>query len=206
MEKTITALNERWWYRVLKVSYLFFFVISILIANGILISDGVRKIDKDKTLIYCNGGDKRILTAKQSGVYLDGDDFSKGFDYKKFYEGDGNKYNINDILEACYDAISQDIFITQRTYEIVGFKDSPKEYDENYLNEQVDSMEKGYKSDAQKASYLDYSTRLFDIKLVYSYGEFLFGFILTNVSILAFFEIVRRAFYYIALGAIKPKK
>ncbi len=211
MEKTISALNTKMWYRFLKVIFLFVFIAVILIANGINISEGIGRIDKDKTLIYCNGGDKRVLTAKQAGVYFSNYEFIKGFDYKKFYDGYYNEYTIKDILQACYDKVpeynnDEDIYLMQRVYEIQGFKANPKKYDDDYLKEQFKIMTEGYKSKDQKISYLDYSIHLFDIKPVYTYKDFVLYFLIINFSILLIFEVLRRIFYYIVLGTIKPKK
>jgi hypothetical protein len=205
MEKTIKTLNERRWYRALKIIYFFLLITVILVANGSLIAEGIGKIDRNKTLIYCSEGDKRILTLKQAGIYFDSYAFWRGFNYKRFFENN-NKYTINDILEACYDKPSEDIFLTQRTYEIIGLKDSPKEYDKSYLDNQIGMMENGYKTDDQKASYLDYSVKLFDVKLVYFYSEFFLSFIIANILILTIFEAVRRVLYYVVLGTIKPNK
>lgn len=205
--KTISYLNSRAWYRFLKVAFIFMLLAVILIANGINISEGIGRIDKNKTLIYCNGGDKRVLTARQAGVYFSNYEFIKGFDYKKYFEG-YNEYDIKDILEACYDYnnLDSDIYLIQRIYEIRGSKDNPKKYDDDYLKEQIKIMTTGYKSKDQKISYLDYSIHLFDIKPIYSYKEFIMYFLIINISILLIFEVLRRVFYYIVLGAIKPKK
>lgn len=204
MEKIVKTLNEKKWYRGLKIIYFSLVIIVILIANGTLIVEGIGKIDREKTLIYCNGGEKRTLTLKQAGIYFDNYAFWKGFDYRRFFEND-NKYAINDILEACYDKSSEDVFLTQKTYEITGLKNNPKEYDKNYLDEQIGMLEKGYKTDEQKASYLDYSVKLFDIKPVYSYGEFILNFIIVNILILVIFEAIRRVFFYITLGKARSK-
>lgn len=210
-KKTISYLNSKAWYRFLKIVFIFIFIAVILIANGINISDGIGRIDKDKTLIYCNGGDKRVLTARQAGVYFSNYEFIKGFDYKKFYEGYYNEYTIKDILQACYDKVpeynnDEDIYLMQRVYEIQGFKANPKKFDEDYLKEQFKVMTEGYKSKDQKISYLDYSIHLFDIKPAYTYKDFVLYSLITNLSILLIFEVLRRVFYYIVLGTIKPKK
>lgn len=210
-KKTISYLNSKAWYRFLKVVFIFIFIAVILIANGINISEGIGRIDKDKTLIYCNGGDKRVLTARQAGVYFSNYEFIKGFDYKKFYEGYYNEYTIKDILQACYDKVpeynnDEDIYLMQRVYEIQGFKANPKKFDEAYLKEQFKVMTEGYKSKDQKISYLDYSIHLFDIKPAYTYKDFVLYSLITNLSILLIFEVLRRVFYYIVLGTIKPKK
>ncbi|MFA7050011.1 MAG: hypothetical protein WC164_02800 [Patescibacteria group bacterium] len=210
-KKTISYLNGKAWYRFLKVIFIFIFIAVILIANGINISEGIGRIDKDKTFIYCNGGDKRIITAKQAGVYFSNYEFIKGFDYKKFYGDYYNEYIIKDILKACYDKVpehnnDEDIYLMQRVYEIVGFKANPKKYDDNYLKEQFKIMTEGYKSKDQKISYLDYSIHLFDIKPAHTYKDFVLYFFITNFSILLIFEVLRRVFYYIVLGTIKPKE
>jgi len=210
-KKTISYLNSKTWYRFLKVVFIFIFIAVILIANGINISEGIGRIDKDKTLIYCNGGDKRVITARQAGVYFSNYEFIKGFDYKKFYEGYYNEYTIKDILRACYDKVpeynnDEDIYLMQRVYEIQGFKANPKKFNEDYLKEQFKVMTEGYKSKDQKISYLDYSIHLFDIKPAYTYKDFVLYSLITNFSILLFFEVLRRVFYYIVLGTIKPKK
>lgn len=210
-QKTIEYLNSRAWYRFLKVVFIFIFLAAILIVNGVNISEGIGRIDDDKTLIYCNGGDKRVLTAKQAGVHFSNYEFIKGFDYKKFYEGYYNEYDIENILEACYDKLpkynnKEDIYLMQRVYEITGFKASPKQYDEDYLKEQLKIIAEGYKSKDQKTSYLDYSVHLFDIKPVYTYKDFILYLFLANFSVLFIFEILRRVFYYIVLGSIKPQK
>ena len=210
-KKTISYLNSKAWYRFLKVVFIFIFIVVILIANGINISEGIGRIDKDKTLIYCNGGDKRILTVKQAGVSFSNYEFIKGFDYKKFYEGYYNEYIVKDILWACYDKVpeynnDEDIYLIQRVYEITGFKANPKKFDEDYLKEQFKIMAEGYKSKDQKISYLDYSIHLFDIKPAYTYKDFILYSFITNFSILLIFEVLRRFFYYIVLGTIKPKK
>ncbi|HNV62263.1 MAG TPA: hypothetical protein PKN54_04860 [Candidatus Cloacimonas acidaminovorans] len=210
-KKTISYLNGKAWYRFLKVIFIFIFIAVILIANGINISEGIGRIDKDKTLIYCNGGDKRVVTARQAGVHFSNYEFIKGFNYKKFYEDHYNEYDIRYILMACYDEVpeynnNEDIYLMQRVYEITGFKANPKKYDDNYLKEQFKIMTEGYKSKDQKISYLDYSIHLFDIKPVYNYKDFVLYSLIANFSILLTFEVLRRVFYYIALGTIKPKK
>jgi hypothetical protein len=208
---TISDLNKKVWYRLLKVIFISIFIIVIIIANISNIVEGAWRINEDKTLIYCNGEGKRVLTAKQAGVSFSNYEFIKGFDYKKFYEDDYNEYEIQNILQACYDSVPkhnnvEDVYLIQRMQEIMGFKNSPKKYDDDYLKEQFKIMTEGYKSRSQKISYLDYSVHLFDIKPVYSYREFILYSLLINFGVLLIFEILKRAFYYIVLGTIRPKK
>jgi len=224
-KKTISYLNSKAWYRFLKVVFIFIFLAIILIANRIHINYSIGQISQSKTFIYCNGGDKRVLTASQALVHFSNHEFINGFDYKNFYEDDNNEYRIKAILRACYDEVNNeayedvylvyddadgDIYAMQRAYEIAGFKANRKKFDEDYLKEQFEIMKESYKSNSQKRSYLDYSVHLFDIKPAYIYRttikDFILYFFIINFVILLIFEVLRRVFYYIVLGTIRPKK
>lgn len=166
-EKSLESLNEKAWYRLVKSVFLISFVGVLLIANAIgIMSIGIKNLNKEKTTIYCTSGDKKVLTLKQSGVYLYRSDFKNGFDYKK-YVASGSKYTIEDILKACYG-------------------------------------ESNVKSHMYFLNTLD--VQLFDIKPVYSYSEFINYFLIANLSIFGFFEVLRRIFYYVVLGKIVPKE
>lgn len=208
-ENSISYLNSKTWYRALKVFYIFIFIISVVGANIFAFEDGVKSINSNKTIIRCNGGEKKVFNAKDANITFDSSDFKNGFNYKNYFEG-YNSYNIEKILQYCYDDFSkqssQDIYIIQRVYEIVGLKNNKKDYDKEYLQKQVNEMSSGYKTDLQKSKYLDYSIHLFDIEPAFSYSEFIKNFLLSNLIIIILFEIFRRAFYYIVLGKIRPKK
>jgi hypothetical protein len=200
--KTIEFLNSKMWYRLLKVVYLIALVGVVLASNGVLVDEGVSRLDRDKTFIYCNGGEKR-LSAKQADVSLNGYDFSRGFNYKEYYNSYSNSFSITGILMACYNIPpTLDIFLTQRVAEIKGVGNNKREYDEKYFNEQIELMKKSPIS----KSYLDYSIELFNIEPVYSYSQFIKLFLVINLSILALFDFLRRVFYYVFLGTIKPSK
>lgn len=182
--KTLSHLNSKVWYRFIKVSYLFFFLIIILITNGLMIDDGIGKLDLDKSMIYCTQKDKRILTATQAGVLLSNIDFQNGFDYEKYFEKDYNENNIKNIFKACYDIdvdvkikngeslTSEEIFYARQKYNIKGVK----------------------------------IETLFDIKPVYTYTEFIKYFLIGNTIIILFFWLLRGTFYYIVLGKFRPEK
>jgi len=136
MEKNISYLNSKIWYRTLKVLFIFIFLLALVGFNAFVFSEiGFTNLDSNKTKIICNYKDKKTFTPKEKNIYLENDDFrSKVFDYKNFFEGYSNEYEIKDILENCYDTknISNlDVFAIQRTYEIVGTSDNKKDYDEN---------------------------------------------------------------------------
>jgi hypothetical protein len=211
MEKTTSHLNSKIWYRTIKVLFIFIFLISLVGFNAFVFSGiGFKNLDNNKTKIICNYKDKKNFTPKEKNIYLENYNFKNNtFDYKYFFEGYSNEYEIKDILENCYDTknISNlDVFAIQRTYEIAGTSVNKKDYDENYLKNEINKITTGYKTNSEKSSYLDYSIKLFTIDPAFTYSKFLTFFIVGNLSILLFFEIIRRVFYYIILGTIKPKK
>lgn len=207
--RTIGELNEKIWYRFIKVIYLCIFLLVIVIFNVVIFNDdvvGLKNINRNKTKIICNYKDKRTFTPNEKKIDLDMDDFKNGvFDYKNFFEGYYN-YKVSDILEACYDKDTGDIFATQRWYELkLNEKSEKNEGISGSEMQEVLSIEKTI-GNSQKAKFLDYSVQLFSIKPVFTYLTFFKYFILGNMGILIAFELFRRVFYYVILGKIIPQK
>ena len=207
-KKTISYLNSKIWYRFLKVVFCFSILVSVLIFNGLVImAVGIKKVDNDKTLIYCLYGDKKVFSPKQINITLSRYQLKDGFNYQNFFEG-YNDDEIKAILQKCYniDTRLMDIFAFQRIYEIKGNKEELSEVDKIYLKSEIKKIMEGFKTNKEKSRYLDYSVKLFDIKPVYSYTEFYKFFIIGNLIILLVFEVLRRVFYYIVLGTIRPSR
>jgi hypothetical protein len=214
-KKTLQYLNSKAWYRLLKVIFGLCVLLVLGIYNFIVINDGVKNIDNDKTAISCTYGDKQTLTPKQIGIELSNYELRDGFNYKNFFEG-YNDYAIKTIFKSCYTQSNDnvDIFAAQRVYEVVGNdnllikkEERPPLTDtqKKYLDETIPKIENSY-INSDKAKYLDYSIKLFDIKPSYTYNKFIKYFVIGNLLILLLFEVLRRAFYYIVLGSVKPKK
>ena len=214
-KKSISDLNNKAWYRLLKVFFGLCAVLVLGVFNFIIMSDGIKSVDNDKTLVSCAYGDKETFTPKQIGVELSNYQLKDGFDYKNFFEG-YNDYAIKAIFKNCYKQANDDIdvFAAQKVYEVWGNdrlmvkkEQRPPLTDSEikYLDEIIPKIESSY-INSDKAKYLDYSIKLFDIKPVYSYSKFIKYFVVGNILILFFFEAIRRTFYYIVLGSVKPKK
>ncbi len=213
--KIISELNNKAWYRFLKVIFVLCILLVITIFNWIIIREGVKSIDNNKTTISCTYGDKKILTPEQIALELSNYEFKDGFNYKNFFEG-YNDFAIKTIFKNCYQPTNDDVdvFAAQKVYEVWGNdrlaikKDERPpltETEKKYLDEVIPKIEKSY-INSDKAKYLDYSVKLFDIQPSYTYSKFIKYFVIGNLIILLFFEFLRRAFYYIVLGSIKPKK
>ncbi|MEK7452675.1 MAG: hypothetical protein AAB614_00390 [Patescibacteria group bacterium] len=213
-KESLQYLNSKAWYRLLKVIFGLCVLLVLVIYNFIIINYGVKNIDNDKTIISCTYGNKQTLTPNKIGIELSYYELRDSFNYKNFFEG-YNDYT-KTIFKSCYPQANDDIdiFAAQRVYEVVGNdnlmikkEQSPPLTDDQkkYLDETIPKIKKSY-TNSDKAKYLDYSIKLFDIKPSYTYTKFIKYFVLGNLLILFFFEVLRRAFYYIFLGNIKPKR
>ncbi len=214
-KKSLQYLNSKAWYRLLKVVFALCVLLVLGIYNFLVTSDGIKNIDNSKTVVSCTYGDKQTLTAKQIGIELSNYEFKHGFNYIDFFEG-YNDDTIKKIFKSCYPQTNNDvdIFAAQRVYEIMGDarlaikkeeRPALTDAEKKYLDETIPKIEKSYTNN-DKAKYLDYSIKLFDITPSYTYTKFTMYFIFGNLLILFFFEVLRRAFYYVLLGNIKPKQ
>jgi len=138
MEKTILYLNNKTWYRFIKVIYIF----SILIF---LVSFNVYN--------YTNSREGKM-----------------DFDKVKIQSAEGK------------------VSVKFETEQTVVFDSSPSQKD-------IEEVAKRLNLDITK--YFSYSLNK---------ADFIIFFLIGNLSILLLFEIIRRAFYYIVLGTIKPGK
>lgn len=218
---TISDLNAKAWYRLLKVCFVIAVIIVLGIYNILVFSNGVKQVDENKTAIKCGYGladNEATFSPKDIGITFESSDFVDGkLDYKAFFES-FNDYSIGAILKKCYPKSTGDIYDSQRQVELMsenGFITASGSLSDSISPEQMDAYQTGYNSYKQetkylfantKASYLDFSYKMFDVTPQFSYTEFLLLFILGNIGFLMGFEVIRRIFYYVVLGSFRPKK
>jgi len=180
MEKTISYLNSKIIYRLIKVFYIFSFLIAFVLFfcfSYYFLS----RIDLNNTYVQCN--DNRIINSDdliESKINVDfsinsNDDYKvraicEHPDYKRTEKSLKNR-NGEPFTETQLTYIRNQIGIT--TVDGVNYK-----------------LEPNYKFIANN----HVNTR--NILIV----------IATLAGIIIFFEIVKRTFYYIVLGSIRPKK
>jgi hypothetical protein len=212
--KTISELNSKVWHRFIKVVFILTFLIVLIGANVLYFAtEGVKKLNQGKTLIQCTYGAQESFSPKNTGIYLTKSDFINGiFDYKEFFEG-YNDYTIKNILKECYPKMNEgvDIFASQKVYEVWGDErlrnatGTLSETEREYLDEVLPKIENTYIT-SDKADYLDFSIKLFDIKPVFSFKNSILFFTLGNLGIILLFWIIRGIFYYIVFGSFRPQK
>jgi hypothetical protein len=138
------------------------------------------------------------------------------FDYKYYFTGH-NDDDIKKILNACYGDSDVNLQISvydqQKRVEIVNkygligkekTKEDLQKFNKDY-NEYKQKTENIY-TENEKAKYLDFSVHFFDINPVFTFTRFIEYLLIGNISILLFAELLRRTFYYIITGTLRPKK
>ena len=200
--KTLETLNEKVWYRFLKVIFVLAGLIVLGFYNLLIFSDGLTNVSETKTTIQCLHKDQKTFTAKQLNISFSNYDFPNGlFNYKNFYEG-YNDYKIKAILKGCYDKEVNDVYSMQKYYEL-NLQDKTTISRVEFTP--IQAMENTYLT-SEKIKYLDYSFKFFDIKPQFTHSRFIWHLLIGNLIIIVVLEILRRVFYYVILGSIRPKK
>lgn len=196
--KTIADLNGKWWYRLVKVIYIFLlFSWSIGTAIGVYFMLEP-EFDNENSYITCENGENYKL--EENGLYL-----------YSTYIGTYDKQKIQSLCKAPKE-------MTRAEYEEkygepapsfvdkirpVSFTPDTPEDNEGLTQEQL--LEMGAKPvDLEK-----YRLPRYELVSVYTERNWFatIGYMLLAVlGWLIFFEIVRRVFYYVVLGSLTPKK
>ena len=212
--KTIPYLNSKVWFRLVRVVYIVVFAVILAGYNSIIFSDGVKKLDYDKTIITCEKG--KNLSLRQIGLSFDTlEGFSNNtfdnYTYENFIKDHINL--AEDIASECNKQsdgfrplFSADQLQNPQSYSgsdltkgaPLSFQDKIKPVDNS---NGFDPSKLGYYPIIDLAKY-----RFFNIAPRYSYTKFIEYFIIGNLIIVFAFFLVRGTFYYIVLGNFRPQK
>lgn len=223
--KTINYLKSKVWYRILKVLFFLGLLLVLVIFNTTVFSLGVKQVDQNKTKIQC-GIQYYINTVPQGyrqfslndlglNLYF-GNGLGNGFNYKDFYNNPDNEFEVKTILSKCsgvYDLNNINLSLWQ------AFADIPKDNPTATNTSEVVAIYNSYIKDAENngetvddakntalGNLETYDSHQFDITPIFSYNNFLELFLIGNAVILILFEAIRRIFYYVVLGRIRPEK
>lgn len=209
--------QNKWWYRLLKVTYWVSAILILVSANTIIFSDGsLKNLDRNKTKIQCNidyyvnkepTGHKQVsLEEAGASLYLD---INEDFDYKEYYSDSFNEFSIKSILSKCSgvkDVDKIDISFWQAMADVQ--VDNPSVNSTDGAVEYYNSMIKNSNKDftlSQKMfdtlkSLTTYHSQQFVITPVYSYNSFLSLFLIENIVILFMFSLIKALFFYIVFN------
>jgi len=186
--KSIKELNQKAWYRLLKVIYLSFFLGIFIFSNWANIGISSQKVDQKDSIIDCKLNNKKILISNIENIEV------KSYFYDSEYLSDND---IEKILIYCY-GIDYTGYINDKNIEGTE-KDT---LIDSSSNSRIDSLSLRL---AKKLT--DFEKRdSFTIEYAHSYNDLVIYFLVINLSIILLFEAIKRIFYYVVLGKIRPDK
>lgn len=166
--KTISELNNKWWYRLIKVVYLTVFSLSFVgYPVAVFLSYGP-EYDNDKSYIKCANGKDFILS--KNGINL-----SSNY----MYSWDKDKAE-----NLCFDGVIK--------YESSGASSGLLK---EFLKPKVISI-------TNNSGKYELVSRYTSRNYFATIGLSLLSMAITILV----FELIRRVFYYVVLGSLKPKK
>lgn len=77
--KTITDLNAKWWYRLVKVAYLLFALLIVIVVVSVVVDAYDRTFNDNESYVSCNDGRKFFVD--KMGMY---GDYVSSYDDKSF--------------------------------------------------------------------------------------------------------------------------
>ena len=87
--KTLEELNQKVWYRLLKVIYVLFFLLIFCISILIIVDNGFAEIDTNNIKIVCLDGNKTTFLTKDIDISLSKQNFiGNKFDYDYYVKYD----------------------------------------------------------------------------------------------------------------------
>jgi hypothetical protein len=184
--KTVAELNKKWWYRLLKVIFVGFLVICALISIASIWEDSrpheVSDYRVDCVASYTNHA---TFYAHDAGVYPDlsitGTIYSTLSDYEKQIIKDKCDISQEEVSYSQQQALA---YIQQQDALGATQKEIQDGVDTNYRPYTITKA----------------------MKVEGSFGKVIGSSVLAIGIILIVGEIVRRIFYYIVLGSVRPKK
>lgn len=179
MPNIIKEYNGKVWYRLLKVAYLLCLITVLAWVNFSWITSDTTKINSNKSYIKCLQNSKIIKVT------------SKYFD-------DGV------IAKKCYGVDIPEKMIYASSLSTYSLKVTSQE---EVTRKEVLQKFENYKYSnglSETNTPLDLDRPLFMVNLVYSHWQGVVAIIIANGLILFLFEVVRRAYYYVHFGSMRP--
>ncbi len=175
--KTIAELNKKWWYRLLKVFYVLIFLLALGVAVAIILDELAPYMTTDM-----GSSTVKCLSGNE-----------KTFSFREV-----NTLTSTDLSEDKYLILSKAAKLCELKAEN---GDKLSEYDFMNIYRQDKKLHETL------SNYIDNSHKItFRQKQVNSWFDVIGASILSFISILLIFEVIKRIFYYIVLGSLRPKK
>jgi len=181
--ETISELNTKWWYRLLKVVFVASLLISLLIAVVTPYFFYPKKVDLTQSVIRCDNG--KVL------------DMSN-------YNVSGSYVPYNEASKIKYECLDADSGLNSEEVEIVEYAKA-----NGKTREEAMQALSQYRTDRFNSEGVISMGDNYTFTVIYKDIEWLkimFSILISSLTAIFIFELVRRCFYYIVLGSIRPKK
>jgi len=180
MEKNLEWLNSKWWYRLLKVVYVFIFLSVSALFVGLAFDEltPYQTLDLEQSTFVCLSGNTKTFSYRN---LLPIEDLSS-------LKNKRIKYSTIAVFCGIKGAFGEDVSSGSTSF---------KQYQERDDYEEV--MSAWHKK--LEGSFILNSTE----KTVGSWWQVVFASLGSIVGILLVLEIIKRTFYYIVLGKIRPR-
>ncbi|MES2225294.1 MAG: hypothetical protein V4480_00605 [Patescibacteria group bacterium] len=155
--KTLTELNSKWWYRLLKVLYIILALIILGVSIALIVVSNAPEFDNKASYVQCDDG--RTFPVDKIGMYSDFVD----------------SYNDRNFRTWCATTLVEENGV-QKLKPINGFVPDEKNF--TFVAKETARNWMGT---------IGYS-------------------VIALVVVLLLSELLRRMFYYITLGSIRPKR
>lgn len=178
--KTITELNKKWWYRLVKVLYVLIFVFASVLAIAFISTSG--PFNSKSRSLRCDDG-RTFTTFPQPLIFKSSVSYDDRLKYFCLTNAD----------------IGGDVRASYPQYEGLPLEEIGRLFRAKYPDYEY-AIEAGIIFDLPaRKNYSVIIEESFDL------GGLLYGLLLP-VMVVVFFELLRRAFYYILLGSLKPPR
>ncbi len=177
--KTVAELNEKWWYRLLKVTFAIAFIFSVFVAVALVFNEmrPYEVLDLDKSKLICKNPNGSL-------------NFSVSF--TEVNKSEGSMYAYQN-LEKDWDRDDLIAELCNITIPTVTNKSG-------FSNREYTVKKDGWREMVLSLHSLEKVN-----KTIGSYWLMFLFILITLFAIVISFEIVRRTFYYIVLGSLRPK-
>ncbi|MBP9717202.1 MAG: hypothetical protein KBD44_00625 [Candidatus Pacebacteria bacterium] len=189
--KTISELNTKWWYRLLKVAYLLSYIAFALALVGVAFDaeEPYLIADEDKSTLVCRSGNKKTFSYKELQPEI------------SIYDLKAKSVNTQSLASLC----DIDGPFGEK-YKI----DGTPTISRNEVKSLYTRIEESVDSEAERIQWATNVQSNVEFNLAEKtvgswWGVIKFSLLLLTILTITY-EFIRRIFYYIVLGTVRPKK
>lgn len=218
--KTIPELNSKWWYRLVKILYVFTFIIIVIFGTALFFTSSYEnEVDYNKTAVVCSNGVSTPISQVSNVITQLGASFPvkatdvvfhnklpDNFELLALHFGATEVSGEPDEFDVAFRALcsTQVVIMKDGTRKLVPYN----KFSQLDLSNVSTVDGKPPLSFSSSIMWGNVSVKNYDISTVlksHTLQKILYSIALL-LCVLLVFEVIRRSFYYVVLGSLKPSK